>query len=77
MCATYQLSFDDLKEIRNIADQITKKFGKEGSARCFSKDFFPKSLAPVIGPEDKVSLLKWGFPMRDSVQDVLTHVLIS
>jgi putative SOS response-associated peptidase YedK len=70
MCATYQLSFDDLKEIRSIADQITKKYGKEESARCFSKDFFPKSLAPVIGPEDKVSLLKWRFPMRNSSQVV-------
>jgi putative SOS response-associated peptidase YedK len=35
---------------------------------CFSSTYYPKSDAPVIGPGNKVSLLKWGFPMIDSSQ---------
>lgn len=64
MCATYQLAFEDIKEIKEIADKITEKYGSAEAKRCFSSDFFPKSTAPVIGPENKVALLKWGFPMK-------------
>ena len=35
MCATFQLSFDDVMEIKNIADEITKKYGSETAEHCF------------------------------------------
>lgn len=66
MCATFQLSFDDVTEIKKISDEITTKYGENTAAQCFNKDFFPKSDVPIIGPESKISLLKWGFPMKGS-----------
>lgn len=66
MCATFQLSFDDIAEIKEISDEITIKYGEGTATQCFNKDFFPKSKVPIIGPESKVSLLNWGFPMKGS-----------
>jgi len=66
MCATFQLSFDDVMEIKNIADEITKKYGSETAEHCFNKDYFPKSEVPIVGAENKVSLLRWGFPLQGS-----------
>jgi len=64
MCATFQLSFDDIAEIKNISDEITVKYGEDAATQCFNKDFYPKNEVPIIGPESKISLLKWGFPMK-------------
>ena len=66
MCATYQLSFDDLAEIKKIADEITNKYGQETASRTFGNDFYPKSEAPVIGKHNQVVMLKWGFPIKDT-----------
>jgi putative SOS response-associated peptidase YedK len=66
MCATYQLSFDDLAEIKKIADEITHKYGGEAANRTFGNDFYPKSEAPVIGKRNQVVMLKWGFPTKDT-----------
>lgn len=66
MCATYQLSFDDLAEIKKIADEITHKYGQETASRALSNDFYPKSEAPVIGKHNQVVMLKWGFPVKDT-----------
>jgi putative SOS response-associated peptidase YedK len=66
MCATFQLSFDDIAEIKKISDEVTAKYGEDTAAQCFNKDFFPKSDVPIFGPESKISLLKWGFPMKGS-----------
>lgn len=66
MCAIFQLSFDDIIEIKNIADEITKKYGNEAADHCFNTDLYPKNNVPVLGPGNKVSLLKWGFPLKDS-----------
>ena len=66
MCATFQLSFDDIAEIKKISDEITAKHGEDTAIQCFNRDYFPKSEVPVIGPGDKVSLLRWGFPMKGS-----------
>lgn len=66
MCATYQLSFDDLAEIKEISDEITNKYGEDAANRAFSGDFFPKSEAPVIGKRNQIIMLKWGFPMKNS-----------
>jgi putative SOS response-associated peptidase YedK len=66
MCATYQLSFDDIAEIKKISDDITAKYGEDTASQCFSKDFYPKDEVPIIGPENKISLLRWGFPMKGS-----------
>jgi putative SOS response-associated peptidase YedK len=60
VCATYQFSFDD------ISDEVTKKYGSDAADRCFNMDFHPKGNAPVVGSGNKVSLLKWGFPMKGS-----------
>lgn len=65
MCAIYQLTFDDFKEIKDIADKIAEKYGQDEANRCFSNDFYPKSLAPVVGPENRISLLSWGFLMKN------------
>ena len=40
-----------------VADKIAEKYGQDEANRCFSNDFFPKSLARVVGPENRVSLL--------------------
>jgi hypothetical protein len=68
MCATYQLTFEDTQEIKNIADEITKNYGSDTAELCFPSTYYPKSEAPVIGPGNKASLLKWGFPMENSSQ---------
>lgn len=64
MCAIFQLSFDDIKEIKDIADEITRKYGNEAAEQCFNVDRYPKSTAPVLGPQRKVALMRWGFPMK-------------
>ena len=66
MCAIFQLSFEDVKEIKDIADEVTRKYGSEASEGCFNADLYPKSTAPVLGPQGKVALMRWGFPMKDS-----------
>jgi putative SOS response-associated peptidase YedK len=69
MCATFQLAFDEnIAELKIIVSQLTEKYGKSYSKQ--STDFFPKGLAPVIGQNNKVSLLYWGFPMKNSSQVV-------
>jgi putative SOS response-associated peptidase YedK len=64
MCATFQLSGSDAAEIKNICDELTKKYGKEAADKAINKDFYPKSEVPVIGGNDKLALLKWGFPLH-------------
>lgn len=66
MCAIFQLSFEDIKEIKNMADEITKKYENEAAEQCFNVDLYPKSTALVLGPQKKGTLMKWGFPMRGS-----------
>lgn len=67
MCAIFQLLKDDeIDEIRDIAKKIDEKYGEEIAEQCTNVDIYPKGNAPVIGPGGKVSLLKWGFPMRDT-----------
>jgi putative SOS response-associated peptidase YedK len=64
MCATYQLSFDDIAEIKKISDEITMKYGSDVADRSFNSDFFPKNEAPVIGKKNQIVMLKWGFPLK-------------
>ena len=66
MCATYQLSFDDIAEIKKISDEITNKYGEDAASRTFGTDFYPKSEAPVIGKKNQIVMLKWGFPLKDT-----------
>ena len=66
MCAIFQLAFEDTDEIRYIADAITSRYGKEAADQCFNTDLYPKSTVPVIGPQRKVALMRFGFPMRSS-----------
>ena len=66
MCATFQLSNDEVEDIKNIANSITDKYGSETTEKCFNRDFFPKNDIPVIGAGNRVSLLRWGLPMPDS-----------
>jgi len=64
MCATFQIfSDDEVEDLRNICNQIQKKYGDEAVAKYTHSDFYPKSLVPVIDPNNDVTLLKWGFPM--------------
>ena len=66
MCATFQLAFDEnIFDMKNIANQLTEKYGSNFSAQQ-KTNFFPKGNAPVIGKNNKVSLLRWGFPMANS-----------
>jgi putative SOS response-associated peptidase YedK len=68
MCVTFQLAFDEnIEESKDIANQLTEKYGNRYSINQ-NIDFFPKGLAPVIGQNNKVSLLYWGFPMKNSTQ---------
>lgn len=70
MCATFQLADDDVEEIHRITRDIDAKYG-EGTAQArISHDFFPKQEIPVVGPGNKVALLRWGFPMGNSKQVV-------
>ena len=64
MCATFQLSFDDVAEIKKIADEITAKYGTDAAGHTFGKDFFPNNEAPVIGKRGQIVMLKWGFPLK-------------
>jgi putative SOS response-associated peptidase YedK len=66
LCATFQLSADDVEDIENIANEITKKHGSETAEQCFNKDYYPKSDVPIVGAQNKVTLLRWGFPFKDS-----------
>lgn len=66
MCATFLLSSGDAEEIRNICDELTKKYGRERAERTFDKDLYPKGEAPVIGGNGRAALLKWGFPLKGS-----------
>lgn len=70
MCAIFQLSMEGVGEARNIAGAIKRKYGSEAVGQCFDIDLYPKSTAPVLGPGNKVALMRWGFPMKDSSQVV-------
>lgn len=66
MCAIFQLAFEDIKEIKDIANEVTRKYGSEAAEQCFNIDLYPKSTAPVIGPQRKVALMRFGFSLRGS-----------
>lgn len=66
MCATFQLGKDDIEEIHRIEKAIDDRYGEGSSQEYLSKDFFPKQRILVIGPGNKVSLLTWGFPLKNS-----------
>lgn len=66
MCATFLLSSEDSAEIKNICDELSKKYGSEAANKAFNADLYPKSSAAVIGPSLKPALLSWGFPLRAS-----------
>lgn len=70
MCATFQLAADDVEEIHRITQDIDAKYGEGSGLACLEHDFFPKQAIPVIGPGGKISLLQWGFPMKNSAQVV-------
>lgn len=65
MCAIFQLAKEDNEEIKYIADEITRRYGGEAAEKCFNADLYPKSAAPVIGPQHKVALMRFGFPVKD------------
>lgn len=64
MCATFLLSSEDSTEIRNICEELTKKYGKEATDKALNTDLYPKSTAAVIGAGGRPALLKWGFPFQ-------------
>lgn len=66
MCATYQISFDDIAKIKKISDEITNKYGEDAASRTFGTSFYPKSEAPVIGKKNQIVMLKWGFPLKNT-----------
>lgn len=70
MCATFQLADEDNEEIHQIIHDIDAKYGEGTAKSCLSHDFFPRQEIPVIGPESKISLLRWGFPIPRSNQVV-------
>lgn len=70
MCATFQLAANDVEEIHRITRDIDAKYGEGSGLAYLSHDFFPKQAIPVVGPGGRVSLLQWGFPMKNSTQVV-------
>lgn len=70
MCATFQLAEKDIDEIHHITRDIDEKYGAEAAKACLSHDFFPKQEIPVVGPNGRAALLRWGFPMSAGSQVV-------
>lgn len=66
MCAIFQIGLETNGESRAVAGAITRKYGGEAIGQCFDVDLYPKSTAPVLGPDHKVALMRWGFPMEGS-----------
>lgn len=60
MCTIYKLS---LKTDDELMNKLRSRYGDETAEKYRDAEFFPKYEAPVIGPGDKVALLKWGFPL--------------
>ncbi|MDR3644481.1 MAG: SOS response-associated peptidase family protein, partial [Clostridia bacterium] len=61
-----ELSFsEDIEELRELANQLTGRYGTPVRDRL-KGDYFPKMQEPVVGPNGKASLLQWGFPFEGS-----------
>lgn len=55
MCGRYYIEIDD-KDMREIIAAV------DHNTQLRTGEVFPTNLAPVIGPEGKVTAMQWGFP---------------
>lgn len=60
MCAIYKLS---LKTEDRLMEKLINRYGDEVVYKYCDAELYPKDEAPVVGPGDKVALMKWGFPL--------------
>lgn len=66
MCAIFQLGEDDVREIRDICDEVTRKYGQDAADACTGADIYPRQNAAVVGGVHKVALMQWGFSLENS-----------
>lgn len=67
MCAVFHLiKNEEIAEVRELCDDITRKYGKDQSDACFGKDIYPKKTAAVVGGKHKVAIMRWGFTLNNS-----------
>jgi putative SOS response-associated peptidase YedK len=64
MCATYSLILEEDED--EIIGKLREKYSETVAEKFRHVDLYPKSEAPVVGTGNKVALLRWGFPMKDS-----------
>lgn len=60
MCAIFKIALDKSPEIFN---KLKQRYGEDEARKYLDTTLFPKADAPVLGPEKKVAVMNWGFPV--------------
>lgn len=60
MCAIFKIA---LKNNTEVFNKLKDRYGEDTAKKYLDTTLFPQSDIPVLGPQKKVAVMNWGFPL--------------